>query len=154
MLDAAAVLRDLPELHFLFVGAGAQRAWVEARVTELGLSNVSFQPYQPLDRLVLSLSVPDVHLVSLKPELEGLIVPSKFYSVLAAGRPVLFVGDPKSEMARRIDEAGCGLAFSVGAAADLASAIRQLASQRWAPGLAVCGPRASSASRRWKRGKR
>jgi glycosyltransferase involved in cell wall biosynthesis len=128
VLDAAAALRDLPELHFLFVGAGAQRAWVEARVAELGLTNVSFQPYQPLDRLALSLSVPDVHLVSLKPELEGLIVPSKFYSVLAAGRPVLFVGDPKAEMARRIDETGCGLGFSIGAAADLATAIRQLAS--------------------------
>jgi colanic acid biosynthesis glycosyl transferase WcaI len=85
-----------PSCTFLFVGAGAQRAWVEARVAELGLTNVSFQPYQPLDRLALSLSVPDVHLVSLKPELEGLIVPSKFYSVLAAGRPVLFVGDPKA----------------------------------------------------------
>ncbi|MGB8299264.1 MAG: glycosyltransferase family 4 protein [Polyangia bacterium] len=128
LLDAAALLRDLPELHFLFVGAGAQRAWVEVRVADLGLTNVSFQPYQPLDRLALSLSVPDVHLVSLKPEIEGLLVPSKFYSVLAAGRPVLFVGDPKSEMARRIDQAGCGQTFSVGAAADLAAAIRQLAS--------------------------
>jgi glycosyltransferase involved in cell wall biosynthesis len=128
VLDAAAVLRDLPELHFLFVGAGARRAWVEARVADLGLTNVSFQPYQSLDRLALSLSVPDVHLVSLKPELEGLIVPSKFYSVLAAGRPVLFVGDPKSEMARRIDEGDCGRAFPPGAHADLAAAIRQLAS--------------------------
>ena len=128
LLDAAALLRDLPELHFLFVGAGAQHTWVQARVSELGLTNVSFQPYQPLDRLALSLSVPDVHLVSLKPELEGLIVPSKFYSVLAAGRPVLFVGDPKSEMARRIDQVGCGQTFSVGASADLAAAIRQLAS--------------------------
>jgi len=128
VLDAAALLRDLPELHFLFVGAGAQRAWVETRVAELSLTNVSFQPYQPLDRLAMSLSVPDVHLVSLKPELEGLLVPSKFYSVLAAGRPVLFVGDPNSEMAQRIDEADCGRAFPPGAHTDLAAAIRQLAS--------------------------
>jgi colanic acid biosynthesis glycosyl transferase WcaI len=128
ILDAAALLRDLPDVHFLFVGAGAQRAWVEKRVADLGLTNVSFQPYQPLDRLALSLSVPDVHLVSLKPELEGLLVPSKFYSVLAAGRPVLFVGDLKSEMARRIDESDCGRAFPPGAHGDLAPAIRQLAS--------------------------
>jgi glycosyltransferase involved in cell wall biosynthesis len=128
ILDAAALLRDLPELHFLFVGAGAQRAWVEARIAELGLTNVSFRPYQPLDRLAMSLSVPDVHLVSLKPELEGLLVPSKFYSVLAAGRPVLFVGDPKSEIAQRIDEADCGRAFPPGAHTDLAATIRQVAS--------------------------
>jgi colanic acid biosynthesis glycosyl transferase WcaI len=55
VLDAAALLRDLPGVHFLFVGAGAQRAWVETRVTELGLTSVSLQPYQPLDRLALSL---------------------------------------------------------------------------------------------------
>jgi colanic acid biosynthesis glycosyl transferase WcaI len=127
ILDAAAALRDQSDVHFLFVGAGARRAWVETRVAELGLTNVSFQPYQPLDRLALSLSVPDIHLVSLKPELEGLIVPSKFYSVLAAGRPVLFIGDPKSEMARQIAEAGCGQAFAVGVHRDLASAIRDLA---------------------------
>jgi hypothetical protein len=70
-----------------------------------------------------------VHLVSLKSELEGLIVPSKFYSVLAAGRPVLFVGDPKSEMAMQIDKNGCGRAFSVGTHTDLAAAIRELARQ-------------------------
>jgi glycosyltransferase involved in cell wall biosynthesis len=127
VLDAAAMLRALPDVHFLFVGAGAQRPWVEARVKELGLTNVSFQPYQPLDRLPLSLTVPDVHLVSLKPELEGLIVPSKFYAVLAAGRPVLFVGDPQSEMAKQIYAAECGRAFAVGSHADLASAIRELA---------------------------
>jgi glycosyltransferase involved in cell wall biosynthesis len=127
MLDAAALLRDQTEVHFLFIGAGAQRAWVEARVADLGLTSVSFQPYQPIDHLALSLSVPDVHVVSLKPELEGLLVPSKFYSVLAAGRPVLFVGDPKAEMARRIDEANCGRAFPVGAHANLANTIRDLA---------------------------
>jgi glycosyltransferase involved in cell wall biosynthesis len=129
ILDAAALLRDLPDLHFLFVGNGAQRPWVEARVAALGLAHVSFRPYQPLDRLATSLSMPDVHLVSLKPELEGLIVPSKFYSVLAAGRPVLFVGDPKGEIAGQIEESGCGRVFPVGAAGELAAAIRELAGQ-------------------------
>jgi glycosyltransferase involved in cell wall biosynthesis len=129
VLDAAAALRALRDVHFLFVGNGAQLPWVQARVAALGLTDVSFRPYQPFDRLALSLSVPDVHLVSLKPELEGLIVPSKFYSVLAAGRPVLFVGDPRGEIARRIEEAGCGRVFPVGAVAELAAAIRELAGQ-------------------------
>ena len=129
VLDAAGMLRDQPEVHFLFIGAGAQRAWVEARAKELRLANVSFQPYQPLDRLALSLTVPDVHLVSLKPELEGLIVPSKFYSVLASGRPVLFVGDPGSELARLIDEADCGSAVGMGQHTELANTISALAVQ-------------------------
>jgi glycosyltransferase involved in cell wall biosynthesis len=129
VLDAAAELRDLRNVHFLFVGSGAQRTWVEDRATALNLTNVSFQPFQPLDRLPLSLSVPDMHLVSLKTEVEGLLVPSKFYSALAAGRPVLYVGDPKSEMAQSIKDAGCGRAFPVGAYAELAAAIREFASR-------------------------
>ena len=103
--------RALPDVHFLFVGGGAQRAWVERRAKDLGLTNVSFQPYQPLDQLAWSLTVPDVHLVSLKPEFEGLMVPSKFYSILAAGRPVLFVGDLKSEIADELTTQPAGGRF-------------------------------------------
>jgi glycosyltransferase involved in cell wall biosynthesis len=127
VLDAAAALRDAGDIHFLFIGAGAQQARVESRAAALGLTNITFRPYQPLDRLALSLSVADVHLVSLKPELEGLLVPSKFYSVLAAGRPVLFVGDTDGEIARRIHDADCGRAFAVGASTELATALRELA---------------------------
>ena len=45
-----------------------------------------------------SLNVPDVHLISLLPAMESLIVPSKCYGILAAGRPVLFIGDPEGEI--------------------------------------------------------
>lgn len=58
----------------------------------LGLKNVMFQPYQPRERLRESLSLPDIHIVSLDERLEGLIVPSKFVGVLATGRPVLWIG--------------------------------------------------------------
>jgi colanic acid biosynthesis glycosyl transferase WcaI len=129
IVDAAAALRDLADVHLLFIGAGAQRAWLEGQVADRGLRNVTFKPYQPLERLAESLAVPDIHLVSLKPELEGLIVPSKFYSVLAVGRPILFVGDPNSELARQINQAECGRAFTIGASADLTTAIRDLAHQ-------------------------
>ena len=129
VLDAAAAVHDQRDIHFLFVGDGAQRGWIEERTASLGLTNITLRPYQPLDRLAESLAVPDMHLVSLKPELEGLIVPSKLYAVLAAGRPVLFVGDTQGEMARRIAEAGCGRAFAVGAHAELAATLRELAAQ-------------------------
>ena len=126
VLAAAEALRDDPSIHFLFVGDGAQRAWLEERVAALGLTNVTLRPYQPLERLAASLAVPDLHLVSQKPEVTGLVVPSKLYAVLAAGRPVLFVGDTGGEIARRIVDAGCGRAFPVGAHAELAAALRDL----------------------------
>jgi colanic acid biosynthesis glycosyl transferase WcaI len=101
---------------FLFIGGGAGRAQVERAVSELGLRNCLFQPYQPRERLSESLSAPDVHLVSLQPQLEGLIVPSKIYGIAAAGRPVIFIGDPDGEVARLIS--GCNFGFSVPVGAD------------------------------------
>ena len=61
--------------------------WLQDEVTEQGLKSVDFRPYQPRERLAESLSCADVHLVKLRPEMEGLIVPGKVYGILAVGRP-------------------------------------------------------------------
>jgi colanic acid biosynthesis glycosyl transferase WcaI len=76
-----------------------------------------------------SLSVPDVHVISLRPNLEGLIVPSKFYGVAAAGRPVIHVGDPDGEIARILHREQCGWAFGIGEVAPLAQCILRLAQE-------------------------
>ena len=60
---------------------------------------VSVSPYQPLDALSVSLTLPDIFWASLRPEMEGCSVPSKFYGSCAAGRPTIFVGDPNGEIA-------------------------------------------------------
>ena len=73
-----------------------------------------------------SLGVPDVHLVSLRPELEGLIVPSKFYGILAAGKPTLFIGDPQGEIASIINEGGVGQSIQSGDSEALAQQILEL----------------------------
>jgi colanic acid biosynthesis glycosyl transferase WcaI len=127
ILDAAKQLSPRQEVVFLFIGGGAQRAAVEHDARERRLPNVLFHPYQPRERLHESLSVPDVHLVSLNPALEGLIVPSKFYGIAAAARPTLFVGDVDGEIASIIRDARCGYAVQAGDAAALARRITQLA---------------------------
>jgi colanic acid biosynthesis glycosyl transferase WcaI len=100
IVDAAARLQSRADIAFVLIGDGAQRPWLEEQVRSRGLTNVILKPYQPLDRLAATLALPQVHLVSLKPELEGLIMPSKLYAVLAAGRGVFFVGDQRGEVAR------------------------------------------------------
>lgn len=100
VLRAAARLREQKEIVFLFVGEGHQKAGLLAAVHRSGLENVMFQPYQPRELLALSLTAPDCHLVSLKSSLEGLVFPSKLYSSLAAGRPVIFLGAPDAEICR------------------------------------------------------
>jgi glycosyltransferase involved in cell wall biosynthesis len=114
ILDAAQVLRDRPDIAFLFIGAGHQLAMIEAEAQKRGLTNISIRPFQPTWRLKQSLSVPDVHLVSLQAALEGLVVPSKFYGIAAVGRPTIFVGDPSGEIPAILAEAGCGAIAPIG----------------------------------------
>ena len=127
ILAAAQVLAADPRIVFLFIGDGARRPLLQRRVDELNLGNVLFKPYQPLAYLSQSLAVADVHLVSLRPELEGLVVPSKFYGIAAAGRAVINIGRPDGEVACLIEQFGCGVTVAPGDARRLSEVIRDFA---------------------------
>ncbi len=101
--------RDLPGLAWLFIGGGAGMDRIRALVEATGAANVQFRPYQHRQDLAHSLSVPDLHLVALDPACEGLIVPAKISGILAAGRPVLYLGDPESALGRDLRERGIGV---------------------------------------------
>jgi len=126
IMSAMCELRNVPDIVFLFIGDGAKREWLEQKVALEHLTNVIFKPYQPLDRLSAGLCVPDIHLITLLPAMEGLIVPSKYYGVVAVGRPVIFVGDTEGELACQVRDAGNGCSFAVGDGAGLAECIRNL----------------------------
>lgn len=126
ILGACERLRGDEGIVFLFIGAGRQREWIEAEAAKRGLENVAFQPYQPREMLAMSLSAADVHLVTLQPFLEGLIVPSKYYGIAAAGRPTVFIGDVDGEIARLVRREECGAAVASGDAEGLAKALRRL----------------------------
>jgi colanic acid biosynthesis glycosyl transferase WcaI len=113
---------------FVFVGGGIQHAKLAQEISRRQLTNVQIHPYQPQECLAETLGVADVHLVSLNPKLEGLIVPSKFYGIAAAGRPGLFIGASDGEIARLIDKCGCGFTVSAGDGKALMNRILQLAS--------------------------
>ena len=125
-LGASEALKGDEGVVFLFIGGGAQRIWLEDEARRRGLANVRFQPYQPSERLAQSLSAPDVHLISQRPEVEGYVVPSKFYGIAAAGRPAIFVGSPEGEIAQTINESGCGFVVRVGDVQGLTAAITRL----------------------------
>src|SRR2546423_701534 len=143
----AAAMRRLGDnagIKFLFVGSGAQ---LDAVRREAG-GNALFAPYQPREALSESLSAGDAHLVSLQPQLEGLIVPSKFYGILAgapgAGRPRRGDGRHRGGLSRRAPGAGAAAAAwrpdRAGAAAPRAS--RRLARRQRADGACprhACG---------------
>jgi glycosyltransferase involved in cell wall biosynthesis len=140
LLGAARLLQGDPDIAFLITGGGAKAAQLQEAVQAQNLSNLVFQDYQPPQLLGDSLAAADVHFVSLLPALEGLIVPSKIYGILAAARPAVFVGDPDGDVARLIRESHCGIAVPVGQSARLAAELRALRDDR--PRLADMGRRA------------
>jgi glycosyltransferase involved in cell wall biosynthesis len=120
------LLRADSRFGFLITGGGAKADAVRNSVQAQGLDSFFFQSYQPAELLSDSLAAADVHLVSLLPALEGLIVPSKLYGILAAGRPVVFVGDTRSDLAKLVREHRCGIAVAVGDSEGLAAELRAL----------------------------
>ena len=117
-------------IQWLFIGGGKLFEDLRREAESRNLRAIDFQPYQPRERLSQSLSAADVHIVSLRPELEGLIVPSKFYGVAAASRPTLFIGAQDGEIARLIERHACGMTVAMGDGAGLAAAITTMARDR------------------------
>src|SRR5207247_168597 len=76
--------------------------------------NVQLAGFAPEEALEARLAAADIHLVSLRPEWSGVVVPSKFFGALAVGRPVLFAGPRDCGIARWIEEHGVGWVLEAG----------------------------------------
>lgn len=127
LLEAATRLKTQSHIRFLLIGDGALLPSLKAVAQARQLTNVLFKPYQPRENLRYSLSLPDLHVVSLDERLEGLIVPSKFVGILAMGRPVLFLGAADGEIGGCIERSGCGVVAPSTDATAIAGAIEDLA---------------------------
>jgi colanic acid biosynthesis glycosyl transferase WcaI len=127
VLGAAERLRDEPRVAFLMIGGGKRYAELSAAVQTRGLAGAfRFLPYQARTLLSYSLGAADVHWVSLDPRLEGLIVPSKFYGIAAASKPIIVIGDPNGELCRLVQRNACGFAIAPGDSEALAATLRQV----------------------------
>ena len=126
LIAAATLLEDAPRFAFLMIGGGARSKDLQSAVAEARLNNFHFLGYQPAELLTDSMAAADIHLVSLLPALEGLIVPSKIYGILAAGRPALFIGEPAGDIGTMLLEHDCGIAVKVGDATAMAAELRRL----------------------------
>jgi colanic acid biosynthesis glycosyl transferase WcaI len=125
LLKAAEILRN-ENVGFVFVGDGANRATLEAEAANL--PNVRFLSFRPVEQIPHVMRAGDLHVVTVRRGLEGVVVPSKLYSILAAGRPVLAVAPEETDAARISRESGCGVAADPDDPAAVAAAIRELRS--------------------------
>src|SRR6266404_2524406 len=125
LIRATTYLRDV-DLCAAIVGFGARHADHVALAAQLDEDAVRFLPYQPREVLAQSLSSADVHFVGLGRGLSGYVVPSRFYGVLAAGKPVIAAADDDSETVRVVRAVGCGVAIPPGRPDMLARTLRAM----------------------------
>ena len=130
LLRAAGALEGTHSLRLVFVGDGRARPALEGLAGELGLERVSFHPPVPLAELADSLAGGDIHVVSQREGTQGLLVPSKIYGILAAGRCVVFIGPEDTEVARMLRASGAGLVVPPGDDEATAQALETLAADK------------------------
>jgi len=146
-LLAAAKILSNENTGFVFIGDGANRAALESSARDL--PNVKFAPFRPAEQVAHVMMAGDLHIITVKRGLEGVVVPSKLYSTLAAGRPTLVVAPPESDAARIVVESGCGVAADPDDPVAVAAAICELRAQPLR--LAEMGRRARETAAKYAR---
>ena len=126
IIEAAKLLEEERDVHFLFIGEGSGKAEVVARAGKLELENVTFCTFVDRAELNSSLNAADVSVLAFKKGMAGISVPSRLYNLMAAGKPILGVVDNNSEVADVIREAKLGVAVSPESPRDLAEQIISL----------------------------
>jgi len=106
--SAAKLLSDEDKLHFMFIGTGAKKVWLEEQINEDGLENVTLLPRRPRNDQTNFLNACDVALISLVSGMTGVSVPSRTYNTLASGTPIIAIADADSEVGLIIAEEGIG----------------------------------------------
>lgn len=121
-----AAARNLADdgIGLVFVGDGAQRGLIEAAAADC--TNVRFLPFFPASKIASVLAAPDAHLVTVRRGLEGVIVPSKVYGILAAGKPIVAVAGRETDVAKIGEERGFAASADPDDSAQVADVVRQI----------------------------
>ena len=127
MLASAERLQAHAEIHFMFIGAGPKWQLVKDTLDERKLSNVTLLSWQPDAVVPYSLATADVALVSLEADIAGLMLPSKAFSSLAAGAPLIVMCSRETELAEIVRRHGCGWAIQPERADELCAILQRLA---------------------------
>jgi colanic acid biosynthesis glycosyl transferase WcaI len=140
IFQAVVLLRDDPTIHFLFIGSGSKKTWLEYEIEYQGLTNVTVVGQRPRSQQSEFLNACDLSLISLLPGVTGAGVPSRTYNLMAAGKPIIAVTREDSEVALLVREEGIGWVVPPLVADHLVQAV--LASRRDPGLLRVMGERA------------
>lgn len=124
IIAAARILQKLqPDIELVFVGKGEGFDVLAQARAQGGLDNIRLMPPQPRAALKALMESGDLHLVTMRDDALGMLMPSKFYAALGAQRPVIFVGPAECDIARLIARYACGRVVKPGDGKGLATAI-------------------------------
>ena len=129
-LDLMRQLRDDARFRFLFVGTGGRRKALTEYIEANDIRSVEMRPFVPRDKLSEGLAAGDIGLVTQQESACGSVVPSKVYGILAAQRPLLFIGPAAATPARIIRHHGCGWHFECGDVEGVSRLLERLAENR------------------------
>jgi glycosyltransferase involved in cell wall biosynthesis len=123
LAEAAKILKKNTNIHFIVLGFGAKKKWLEEYVKNEKLESVSILPPCPRSELMMSLNACDVALISFVPGMAGISVPSRMYNQMAAGKPIIAVADDWSELAEVVREEEIGWVIPPGNVEELVHTI-------------------------------
>jgi colanic acid biosynthesis glycosyl transferase WcaI len=146
---AAARKLENENIGFVFVGDGAERSRVENLAA--GSTNIRFLPFFPSSDIPSVLAAPDAHIVTIKRGLEGVVVPSKMFGIIAVGKPIVAVATPETDVAALGLRHGFAICADPSSPDELASSIRRIADDPAA--LAAMSQSAREAAAKYSRAK-
>jgi len=109
VIEAAELSREMSSLMWVLVGQGEDRAALEREIELRHLSNIRVVPLQPANSLPQVYASADALLLNQVATMEDAVIPSKLLTYMAAGRPIVAAVNERSEVARQIERAGCGV---------------------------------------------
>lgn len=125
----AAARRVGDGVHWLFIGSGAKKGWLESTILRDRLTNISVLGNLPRAEQPVFLSACDVAVISFVPGMAGVSVPSRMYNIMSAGKPIIAIADNESELARVVSEERIGWVIAPGDVEALTALLERLPSQ-------------------------
>ena len=108
VFKAVEIIKNENDIHFLFIGSGAMRSWMDRLIRDRELHNVTILNQRPRSDQKNFLNACDIAIISLLPGMTGAGVPSRLYNIMSAGKPIIAVTGSGSEIEHVVREENIG----------------------------------------------
>lgn len=126
LMNAVEAMKDNDKVRFLFIGHGSKKSAIEARIKEKNLTNAQMIDFLTGEAFEQAVAISSVCIVSLENGLKGMCAPSKFYSYLQGGKPIISITEKGSYIEKEIKEQSIGFSVAIGETEYLVGCINEM----------------------------